>query len=154
MSACKSKDSTKHISKTLGVDVSKGTLVKDMDSHGGFHGDGMSFIEITFSDTDQDLVEQIKSNGGWNGLPLTENLSAAVYGKERDNRIMGPLITNDEYEQLFPVVENGYYFFYDRHTDSKDNKDDTDLFNRYSYNFTIAIYDIDTRALYYYKLDT
>ena len=149
-----SKDSTKNISKTLGVSLSKGRVVQEIDSHGGFHGDGMSFKVITFRDQDSDLVKQIRGNEWWCELPFTENLSAVVYGEVKNNYIRGSLVTNEDGEQVFPAVENGYYFFYDRHTDSKDRKDDTDLLNRYSYNFTIAIYDSDHQVLYYYELDT
>lgn len=32
--------------------------------------------------------------------------------------------------------------------------DDTNILDRYSLNFTIAIYDIETNTLYYAELDT
>lgn len=34
----------------LGMDISHGTIVTDMDSHGGFHGDGIVFLEVVFED--------------------------------------------------------------------------------------------------------
>lgn len=48
---------------------------------------------------------------------------------------------------FFPMVYNGYHFFIDRHSESKDVKDDTDLLNRNSLNFAIAIYDTDWRDI-------
>lgn len=33
-------------------------------------------------------------------------------------------------------------------------KKDVDLFERSSFNFTLAIYDTDTNTLYYFELDT
>ncbi len=48
-----------------------------------------------------------------------------------------------------------YFPYYsDRHSESRNEKDDAELFNRMSFNFTIAIYDTDNHVLYYYELDT
>lgn len=154
MAACGPQDSIKRISNTLGVDLSKGNVVQDINSHGGFLGDGITFKEITFTDNGQVITDKIKSNDGWCELPLTENLRKAVYGRVQKPYVLGQLVSNDEGEPLFPLIENGYYFFYDRNSESKDSKDDTDLYNRNSYNFTIAIYDTDRHILYYFELDT
>ena len=43
---CGEKDIQGDISESLGIDVRKGTLLMDSDSHGGFHGDGMLFQQI------------------------------------------------------------------------------------------------------------
>ena len=53
-----------------------------------------------------------------------------------------------------PAIYNGYYMFEDRHSESKDSRDDSELFDRYSYNFSIAIYDCDTDKMYYFEFDT
>jgi len=44
--------------------------------------------------------------------------------------------------------------FVDRHSESKDIHSDIDLFSRHSFNFTIALYDVDSNTLYYYEFDT
>lgn len=155
ITSCSSNNSTKYISKTLGIDLSKGTISQSVDSHGGFHGDGITYVEMTFSEKDsKDIVRNLENNKDWNKLPLSENLNIVVYGKKSSNESVGPYITNNDLKPIFPMVHNGYYFFLDRHKESKDVKDDTDLLNRYSFNFTIAIYDIDNRALYYCEFDT
>ena len=41
-----STNSTRNISKVLNVDLSSGTVSKNEDSHGGFHGDGTAYTEI------------------------------------------------------------------------------------------------------------
>ena len=46
------------------------------------------------------------------------------------------------------------YLFIDRHDDAKDEHNGKDLFNRYSFNFTIAFYDLDTNVFYYFEFDT
>lgn len=167
LTACSSNDETDNLSTVLGVDLSDGTISQSTDSHGGFHGDGITFIKMTFADNKASLLAQeIEKATMWNKLPLTDNLSTAVYGKESETESHRGLVIDDEGNRLIPKVNNGYYFFYDRSSESKDPKDpkdskdpkdpkdDTDLFNRYSYNFTIALYDTDTQTLYYYELDT
>ena len=57
-------------------------------------------------------------------------------------------------EAHIPKIKNGYFMFEDRHYKSKDSKDDTELFDRYSFNFSIAIYDCDTDIMYYFEYDT
>ena len=57
-------------------------------------------------------------------------------------------------EVNIPEVTNGYYYFCDRHSDSIDSSDDTNLLSRASFNFTLAIYDSDTNRLYYVEFDT
>ena len=44
--------------------------------------------------------------------------------------------------------------FIDRHDSVTDEHSDKDLFSRYSFNFTIVFYDLDTNYFYYYEFDT
>lgn len=149
----KNTDSSLHdISKMIGVDISSGEVLSESDSHGGFHGDGTAVVEIQFTDTA--LSEQIEENEEWNPLPLTETLTALVYGIQTENSSVGPMIHDGDGTPLIPVVENGYYFFWDRHSESTDPKDDSGVLGRGSYNFTIAIFDADHQILYYLELDT
>jgi len=133
----------KKISRALALDVSAGTVLAQSESHGGFHGDGMTYVALYF---ENDRVQsKIAENGGWKALPLSENLARLVRGlptEELDSksRILG--------------VRNGYYCFLDRQADRTDRHDDTDVLNRYSFNFTIAVYDADADILYYVVLDT
>ena len=50
--------------------------------------------------------------------------------------------------------EAGFYYLYDRHSDSRDPYDDSLLHQRYSWNFTAAVYDSGAGRLYYYEFDT
>lgn len=140
------------ISKTLGVDVSAGDLISESDSHGGFHGDGSTLVEIQFADTS--FSDRIEDNEEWNKMPLPDNLTALVYGIHTENSSIGPMIHSDDNMPVIPEIENGYYFFQDRHAQSTDPKDDSGVLGRASYNFTIAIFDIDQQTLYYMELDT
>ena len=44
--------------------------------------------------------------------------------------------------------------FEDRHSEANDAYDDSGLFSRASYNFSLAVYDRDTNRLYYFEFDT
>lgn len=50
--------------------------------------------------------------------------------------------------------EAGFYYLYDRHSDSRDPYDDSLLHQRYSWNVTAAVYDSGAGRLYYYEFDT
>lgn len=155
MTGCSSEKTSNvlsEISKTIGVDVSAGAVISESDSHGGFHGDGDAVIEIQFADTS--FSDQIEDNEEWNAMPLTENLTALVYGIHTETSSIGPMIHADDNVPVVPEIENGYYYFRDRHSQSTDPKDDTNILSRVSYNFTIAIFDADANILYYLELDT
>ena len=51
-------------------------------------------------------------------------------------------------------LTDGWYYFLDRHSEAEDPEDDSGLFGRGSYNFTLAIYDKESGVLYCYELDT
>lgn len=52
------------------------------------------------------------------------------------------------------MIEEGYCFFYGRHEQAKDPYDDTDLYDRASFNFTFAVYDLKENKLYVCKFNT
>ncbi|MGO1469893.1 MAG: hypothetical protein ACTHW2_07710 [Tissierella sp.] len=155
LTACSSKKTIRNTSKTLGINLSDGIISKSIDSHSGFHGDGITYVEIMFSEEEGDKVtEIIENNEGWRSLPLTNNLNTAVYGKKSLSGSTGPFVTDDDGNSLIPIVDNGYYFFIDRQEEGKEMKDDKKLLGGFSFNFTIAIYDTDSEILYYFELDT
>ncbi len=155
LSACQAEeenDSLSEISEVLDIDMDGGEIVTGSDSHGGFHGDGTAIFEIKFSTTD--VQSRIEGNEKWNNLPLTDNLTALIYGLETDEGSFGPLLQGEDNESIIPEVANGYYIFIDRHSQSTNPQDDSEVVDRHSYNFTIAIFDTDTQTLYYMELDT
>ena len=139
------------VGDALNLDISSGTIVHNRDSHGGWLGDGEVIVVVSFSPENAPLT-QIETT--WTPLPLTENLNTAVYGNYKDNYRRNPFFTDEKGNPFLPEIENGYYFFRDRSSESTDHFDDSELFNRASYNFTLAIYDTDTQTLYYFELDT
>lgn len=145
VSACQSYDD---ISLMLGADVSSAKVISEGDNHGGFHGDGERYIEFEFED--DSFENTIKVDHTWQTLPVKEDaITALLYGLETPEITFGPYLRND-----MPEVENGYYFFYDRHSESKDPFDSSEVLERSSLNFTVAVYDAETDKLYYAENDT
>lgn len=136
-----------YVSKYLGIDCSRGTVNKAIDTHGGFHGDGDTFIEIQF--LNEEFENRICESEGWSKLPLTENLHIVIYGVANDEMISEPWVAGE-----IPEIRNGYYYFEDRHFESKNIYDDSEIFERASRNYTIAVYDADAMILYYCEEDT
>ena len=120
-------------------------VIEELDTHGGFHGDGAYYLTLDCSKNQEKVNELIKD---WKPLPLTENLNEALY-----ERHYGAYE-----EKSLPKIENGFYKFIDRHREASNEginaSDDSNIFNRHSYNYTIAIYDLDTQMMYYFEFDT
>ncbi len=150
-------NTTQIVSNGLGINVSGGEEISYTDDHGGFHGDGTTFIALRFSD--DEVLDEIRESGEWNAFPLDETVEALIYGTEyvsedgKEWSQNGPYVTDDDFNPLFPEVENGYYRLIDRYDPSSDEAE-SDILDRYSFNFTLGIYDTDTDILYYCEFDT
>ncbi len=138
------------VSRAVSVNCDAAEILSEYDSHGGFHGDGTSFYALQYSD--HTARDEIARSSQWKPLPLTDNLSAAVYGDDSH----APLIIkdNDWNHPLVPPISHGSYCFIDRHSESDDPKSDAALFSRASFNFTLAIYDEDADVLYFSQVDS
>ena len=145
---------TVNVSQTLQVALAQGTIVENVDTHGGFHGDGES-LKVWKID-DNSMLEQIQVDSEWKELPLTENLEALLYGVVYDNGLsvnqVGPYV--DFSEEQLPHIQNGYYYFVDRQAETEQQHSDAQVMERASFNFSIAIYDTDTDTLYYVEVDS
>lgn len=137
----------------VGADVDTAKVLLESDTHGGFHGDGIRYLEFAFSD--DSFLQKIQEDNTWHALPIQEwEITALLYGAEQDGVSYGAAFCDDDGEPLFPAVENGYYLFYDRNEESETPFDCTGVLERNSFNLTIALYDADTNQLYYAELDT
>lgn len=123
----------RQLGRALGLDLSAWVLVRYEDSHGGFHGDGLTAAEVEIGG----LAGQLGELPGWKPLPLSEN------GAEALELVGGP-----------KGVKEGFYYLYDRHSQSQDPFDGSELHQRFSWNFTLAVYDGKNERLYYYEFDT
>ena len=137
------------VSAAVHIPAEGGAVIADLDDHGGLHNDGLRYAALEFS-SDSCLCA-IQSNTAWQPLPLTSALTALVYGAPT----AGPyLTTGSPPAPVFPVIEEGYYYFWDRHRESTDPQDSTQVLARASFNLTIAIYDSSTDTLHYCVFDT
>ena len=124
------------------------TVVEEKDTHDGFLGDGEYYLILDCSEKVEQAKEIIED---WKPLPFTENLQLVMYGGEKNGKYYGYELV--EYAN-WPVINNGVYKFLDRHSETVDPSDDTDLIDRASFNFSVAVYDLDTNTLYYFEYDS
>ncbi len=123
----------RRIRKGAGVDLdlSGCRVEQETDTHGGFLGDG-EYSCVADCPTDE-IAEQIARNEHWHPLPAPELLQKL---------------------DRFSTTGNGYYYFRDRHSDATDPYDPSEVMNRYSFNYTLAVYDSDRRQLHCWVVDT
>ena len=142
LSACSVSDPRRRLSHQLGIDLMKDdiTLLREVDTTGWF-GDGYILSELDCKDSA--VLNEIINNENWTVLPLSENLRHFFYEG---------YFSSDEL--LIPVIEEGYYYFYDRHDQAKDPYDDSDIYDRPSLNFTFAVYDTKEERLYVFEFNT
>ena len=75
-----------------------------------------------------------------------------MYGGEKNGINYG---YNFAEEAHLPEIKNGVYKFVDRYNGYlKDRSDDSEILDRSSFNFSIAVYDLDSNTLYYFERDT
>lgn len=140
-----SSNKIKKIRQEIEIESFDCSISSDKDTHGGFLGDGDYFAKLSCSKLNYDNL-----SNNWKLLPLTDSLNQIMNMKQcRDGGC------RDVYEKYsIPNIQNGYYYFVDRHSDSNDKYDDSIINNRSSYNFTLALLDKDVNIIYYYRLDT
>lgn len=152
LNGCSSQNQSNYISGEIGIRIPKDVEISTDDTHSGFHGDGTTYTRIKFEgEVAENICTEIKENNNWNELPFYENLQLIMYGGTKNNVEYNYKLAD---EVGIPTVQNGYWIFIDRAGNQKTLKEDTKLFDRYSFNFTIAIYDTDNNVLYYYEIDT
>ncbi len=144
------------ISDDVEVNVNTGELVQDIDTHEGFLGDGLTFVELHFSEEDGELIlEQIIEGTVWQELPMSSTLHTALYGGSIMGGNRSSLLDNCEQDNFcLPPIPYGYYFFENRNTQAEGPLDQDSLFEVYSFNFTVALYDPLNYTLYYIRFDT
>jgi hypothetical protein len=75
-----------------------------------------------------------------------------MYGGEKDGISYGQTLPEEAH---WPIIGNGVYKFVDRYSGyMADRSDDAKLFDRASYNFSFAVYDLDTNTFCYFEFDT
>lgn len=155
----KAKEPLDRVSELLGTDTSDFTVTTYYDTHGGFHGDGETVIIINLTEEQAQRLDKDTQNHFCRyDLPFSDAVSIALYGGliTRGGVVWNhsALFTTESGSHIVPEITNGFYLFYDRHGESSDPSNDSDLHTRGSWNFDLAVYDADTNILYYLVLDT
>lgn len=146
------KKDLERTSKLLELDLSDGKYIRRIENHSGFLGDGDYYAIIKF-DTSNQIIESIKKNDNWKVSPLPKSLLYLLYDDEKNDNIN---FINDK-RMVFPEPKNCYYYFFNRSDEFEkpNNRNPDFLLNwQYSYNFTVALFDLDNNIMYIYELDT
>lgn len=99
----------------------------------------------------ENVLSQIKNNDNWKALPLSQNVELEMYGGKKGT----VTYESDLAKKLdMPKIQHGYWIFIDRFNNETRVTDGEGLFPRYSANYTLGIYDIDSNTLYYCKFDS
>ena len=117
------KDTT---AEHLNLSLENATVLDEWDTHGGFHGDGMTFVKLK---CDDGFEEELISD--WKSLPMDGE--AYEYFYEWDGVFEHP----ETGERVIPETDNAYWYFK----------------NTGPMNWEFALYDLDEDILYFYILD-
>ncbi len=137
----------KYLNDKIGIAIKDCKVVKNEEKRAG-NGDGDIVIILDCENNSLNF-----RNNDWKKLSLTKNIELRIYGGEKDGiRYEGSI--SEDYD--IPVISNGYYYFVDKQNKKSEKHNDKYLLDdeRYSYNYYIAIYDLDTDKLYYIEEDT
>lgn len=119
------------------LSLDSGKRIRFDDTKGGFFGEGKVLLELQYSSKDYKKMEEVVSKQEhWKKLPMKKKLTEHLSG----------------YDYEFP--QNGYYLFYDRHSEAESHYDYKEMAKRNSMNFSVLILDHDTQEMVYIEKDT
>ena len=128
----------KEASQVLNLNLPAGDVLADIDTHGGFHGDGESCLILAFTpENGETLAAELAGRTDWQALPL-DNLPATVMES------IIPLLEDDGLDYTVPA--QGWYWYQDR-SPAGHNRE-------FPLNCTVAVYDPQNSQLAYFELDT
>ena len=121
------KKSLKNVAaEHLNLSLDDAVVLEEWDNHGGFHGDGETFVKLSCRDGFEENF-----NSEWKPLPLEGEAYEYFYE-------WGGLVEDPETnEKVIPEVENGYWFF--KSTGAM--------------NWDFALFDCEENILYFYEYD-
>ena len=125
----------------FGLTTADYQVVDEGGLYGGCLGDGEYYLIMDCSKNPKSARNVIWK---WEPLPLSDNLKRLMYGQGYHYATNAHL----------PFIEHGFYRFRDDFPDAENTLDDTELFDRYSINCTLAVYDTDNEILYYFETDS
>lgn len=116
--------------------------VEEFDTHGGFHGDGIASAKFYLSSNQAILFERnISENIYWKSTPLPLNLEYTI--------------SNNIDKDVTSAISDKYiWLFINRKQNLEYNYNYDNYINDYSSNFSVAIYNLSSKIIYIYSLDT
>lgn len=135
------KTSPSYISRQLGIDLRNYDVITTYDSTGGNLGYMNSCTSFQI-ENDSFESELIHDSNKWAPLPMNTDIRTLLYGGTKNGIYYNcELLTRAG----VPYIEHGYYYFVSRDSQS------TSPLEPLSYDLYVAVYDSDTRILYYYE---
>ncbi len=147
----------KWVEDSFSLQLDGAILEEAWDNHGGFHGDGNTYIVLTLPTSieeqitaiNEEYIDETKAGGPWYSISEYSLAYASMAEEVKDYR--GDTV---EYPKLLPEITNGYFCV----IDNFDNKDEYVFISEDAnlgsfWNWEMAIYDMDTMKLYYYESD-
>lgn len=149
--SCARLTPTEYVERTTGAKLSYAKLVFHEDDHGGFHGDGDTLMVFDCSEAGEDFESSLSE---WRELPMSDKLYNELSGEDGTELYLFDIFSRHGiyYGGETPKVNSGLYYLNNRHHNAK-SRDDENLFD-HSVNFTFAVYDRETKKLYYIEVDT
>lgn len=139
----------RHLEQALDLSLPRGEITSYLDTHSGFHGDGDVYAIMQLNQRQgSTFAAKLSQREGWHSGAVSETLSLALYGGERDGVTYGPCGKD------LPQVQDGFWYFQDRSGEGSSPYSDRDLLSRSAQNFTFALYNPEDSTLYFYELDT
>lgn len=136
------------ITDKTGISFNSCEVVSEKNTHGGFLGDGVTekiYNCYNKKIKEKDIKKALKP------LPLSKNLNEEIMNYNSFESSIDPKLIISE-------ITNGYYFFIDNYAFNYENKQniysDANLLKRPAQNYTLGIYDLDTKMFYYFEIDT
>ncbi|WP_337652514.1 hypothetical protein [Clostridium sp.] len=129
-----------YVARELELELPTAQTTDTYDDHGGFHGDGLLHTELTFFPEDGARVEEAVSHhpsGRWNPFPMDDKMESFLY-RGGAAELAG-----------WTVPERGWWYLLDRQEDREGS-----MFQRSSFNYTLAVYDSAAATLSYLEFDT
>ena len=144
-----SAEAAERLTAMLGVEVPAGEVIhrRLLDN---LAEKGQTYLKLELSDAQHEAFLSAVEEGGWQELPMDLTVRALLHG----GMAKAPRFWDDYSTSILPPVENGYWFFLDRHPLAEDSSDTTAFLEREDYRFTLAVYDRDMQWLHVFTMDS
>jgi hypothetical protein len=146
------------VEKAYHLQLDGATVDEAWDTHGGFLGDGTTYIVLSLSESIEDqitaqnneYVGETKTGGPWYSISEYALAYTSLAEEVKDYRV-----STVDYPQLLPTIENGYFCLINDFQSKNDYVFFTEDTAQGLYmNWRLAVYDSDTLKLYYYEYDS